>query len=330
MRRAPRVREDETATSLRLMAGFLSASAVLACLAMPSPMVVRDVAGARAACDAARARGQRVGFVPTMGALHEGHLTLVRAARERADLVVVSIFVNPTQFGPNEDLSRYPRDLEGDVKKLAGASLVFAPEPREIYPEGEQTRVRVGALADHLCGPHRPGHFEGVATVVTKLFAVVGPCVAAFGKKDYQQLAIVRRLAADLLLPVEVLGCQIVREPDGLAMSSRNAYLSPEERARALALSRGLSAAWGAFAAGERRAGALAALARAPVEAAASSIDYVSVADPASLAPLEGDPAALAGARALVAVACRIGTTRLIDNVVLGEDPDPAAARAVD
>jgi pantoate--beta-alanine ligase len=258
-----------------------------------------------------------------MGALHEGHLALVREARRQCDFVVVSIFVNPTQFGPNEDLARYPRDLEGDVEKLHDASLVFAPDVAAMYPPGDETRVRVGPLAAHLCGPHRPGHFEGVATVVTKLFAIVGPCRAVFGKKDFQQLAIIRRVVTDLFLPVEIVGAPIVRESDGLAMSSRNAYLAPEERVRALALSRGLSEAARAFAAGERSAGRLRGLAHREVERAATSIDYVTIADVDTLTPI--DEGAEVGKHALLAVACRIGQTRLIDNLVLGEDPPIAA-----
>jgi pantoate--beta-alanine ligase len=289
-------------------------------------MIVRTPDELRATCDAARTRGERVAFVPTMGALHEGHLALVRRARELAPFVVVSIFVNPTQFGPNEDFERYPRDLEGDTKKLAplGTSLVFAPEPRAMYLPGDETRVRVGALAEPLCGAFRPGHFEGVATVVSKLFAIVGPCAAVFGRKDYQQLAILRRVAADLFFPVTIVGHPIVREADGLAMSSRNAYLGPEERRRALGLSRGLHAAYEAFARGERDRGVLERAARAEVERAADSIDYVSVVDPDTLAA----PATV-GERALVAIACRVGKTRLIDNFVLGEDdPSTIAPRA--
>jgi pantoate--beta-alanine ligase len=286
---------------------------------MPHPIVVATPDAARAACDAARARGERVGLVPTMGALHEGHLALVREARRRADFVMVSIFVNPTQFGPNEDFAKYPRDLTSDVAKLEGASLVFAPQVSAMYPPGDETRVHVGPLAAHLCGPHRPGHFEGVATVVTKLFAITGACTAVFGKKDYQQLAILRRVVTDLFLPVEVVGFPIVREADGLAMSSRNAYLSTDERKKALALSRGLSAAARAFERGERSAGTLRKLALAEVEQVATSIDYVTLADAAALVPF--DDGADVGARAVLAIACRIGTTRLIDNVVLGEDP---------
>jgi len=251
-----------------------------------------------------------------MGALHEGHLALAREARRRAGFVVVSIFVNPTQFGPNEDLARYPRDLGGDVKKLEGVDLVFAPEPSAMYVEGERTRVRVDELTTHLCGAYRPGHFEGVATVVAKLFVLVGESSAIFGKKDYQQLAVIRRMAMDLFLPVEVIGYPIVREADGLALSSRNAYLSPEERTRALALSRGLAAAKDAFARGERGADALRALVLAPVEAVATTVDYVTVADPDAILPLTDT----VGERVLVAIACWIGKTRLIDNVVLGEE----------
>ncbi len=279
----------------------------------------------RVACDRARAGGARVGFVPTMGALHAGHLALVSEAKRRSDFVAVSIFVNPTQFGPNEDFGRYPRDLARDCELLAprGVDLVFAPEPAEMYPPGDETRVRVAALAAPLCGQSRPGHFEGVATVVTKLLGLVGRSVAVFGNKDYQQLAIIRRLVRDLFLPVEVVGHPIVREADGLAMSSRNAYLSAEERTRALSISRGLARAAEAFARGERGASALASVARTEIERAADRIDYVSVLDADSLAALPQDRVI---DRALVAAACAIGKTRLIDNVVLGEDAPPAIA----
>ncbi len=293
---------------------------------MPHLKVVSTPDATRAACDAARARGQRVGLVPTMGALHEGHLALVKEAGRHADFVVVSIFVNPTQFGPSEDFARYPRDLARDVANLDGASLVFAPEVSAMYPPGDETRVHVGPLAEHLCGPHRPGHFEGVATVVTKLFAIVGPSGAVFGKKDYQQLAILRRVARDLFLPVNVVGFPIVREPDGLALSSRNAYLSLDERGRALALSRGLASAARAFGAGERRAGVLRDLALAEVQRVATTIDYVTIADADALVPFADG--ADVGSRAVLAMACRIGATRLIDNVVLGEDAMPASSDA--
>ena len=286
---------------------------------MADRMVVATVSEVRALVAKVRGKGERLGFVPTMGALHAGHLALVKEARRHASFVVCSIFVNPTQFGPNEDFARYPRDLAGDVAKLEGVDLVFAPEVGAMYPPGDESRVNVTALAAHLCGPHRPGHFEGVATVVAKLFGIVQPDVAVFGTKDYQQLAILRRMVTDLFMPITLVGHPIVREQDGLAMSSRNAYLSADERARALSLSRGLAAAVKAHAAGERRAGALRDLVHREVAAVATSIDYVSIADPDALAPIEKE----VGDRALAAIACRIGSTRLIDNVVLGEDPSP-------
>jgi len=293
---------------------------------MNSPAVHTTIAEFRAACDAVRASGARLGFVPTMGALHAGHLHLVRVARRYAERVAVSIFVNPTQFGPNEDFNRYPRNLERDVELLAGAGadLVLAPKPEEMYPKGEQTRVRVAGLTDHLCGPFRPGHFEGVATVVTKLFAVAGACTAVFGRKDYQQLKVIERLARDLLLPVQVVGETTQRDVDGLALSSRNAYLSPDERARALAIPRALAAAAAAFAAGERGAALLIEPVRARLREAGLRPDYAEIADPDGLFPL--DPASRVGERALIALAAFCGTTRLIDNLVLGEDAAPRAA----
>jgi pantoate--beta-alanine ligase len=286
-----------------------------------NPQILRLVEEARAACDEARGKGERVGFVPTMGALHEGHIALMGEARRRTSFVVASIFVNPTQFGTGEDFARYPRDLEGDVRKLAsaGVDVVFAPQTAQLYPVGEETRVRVGALAEPLCGAHRPGHFEGVATVVAKLFCVVGSSVAFFGRKDYQQLLVIRRMTRDLLLPVEIIGHRIVREADGLAMSSRNAYLTRDERVKALALVRGLDAAARRFAAGERRARQLELVARQPVERVASAVDYVEVRDADTLAPFPGE----VGSRAVLAIACHFGATRLIDNIVLGEEAPP-------
>jgi pantoate--beta-alanine ligase len=263
-----------------------------------------------------------------MGALHRGHLHLVDKARERAGVVLVSIFVNPTQFGPNEDLARYPRDLDGDIVKCAAAhvDIVFAPEPAEMYPPGDTTRVRVGGLGDSLCGPFRPGHFEGVATVVAKLFALASPCVAVFGRKDYQQLKIIERMARDLRFDVTMVGVTTVRDADGLALSSRNAYLSPDERARARAVPRALARAAAAYAAGERRAGVLEGFARAQLEPVMSSIDYVTVADPATLVPVGG--ALSISAPALLAIAVRFGKTRLIDNMVLGEEAPPEESAA--
>jgi pantoate--beta-alanine ligase len=287
-----------------------------------SPRIVRSPLEIRAACNEARHGGARIGFVPTMGALHAGHLALVAEAMRQAEVVVASIFVNPTQFGPAEDYARYPRDLDGDVRKLAaaGADLVFAPAREDMYAPDDDTRVHVGALTATLDGVHRPGHFDGVATVVAKLFAAIGPCAAVFGRKDYQQLLVVRRLVRDLLMPVAIVGHPIVREADGLALSSRNAYLSPEERVRALAIVQGLDAAARRFADGERDARALELVAREPIAKAATSIDYVEARHADTLAPLD-----VVDSRAVILVACRVGTTRLIDNLVVGEDAPPLA-----
>lgn len=277
----------------------------------------------RAACDEARRRGQTVGLVPTMGALHDGHLALVRAAREQTRFVAVSIFVNPLQFGPTEDYSRYPRPLDNDLwlLKESAASAVLTPSVDDVYPDGGRTTVHVSGLTASLCGPFRPGHFDGVATVVSKLFGMTGPCHAFFGRKDYQQLQVIRRFSRDLFLPVEVHGVATVREVDGLARSSRNVYLSAEQRGAALSLVEGLRAAHRLFAGGERRGDTLREAARAQVERGATRIDYVDLTDADHLAPVP--PGADAGDRALLAIAAWVGTTRLIDNLVLGEDPLP-------
>ena len=254
-------------------------------------------------------------FVPTMGYLHEGHLSLVDAARRRAARVVVSIFVNPLQFGPGEDLARYPRDLERDVTLLEarGVDVVFAPDTAAMYPSGGAVvRVGPGSLGAGLCGAFRPGHFEGVLTVVAKLFHLVAPDVAVFGAKDYQQGILVRRMARDLDFPLEVELAPIVREADGLAMSSRNAFLQGEDRARAASLYRGLSAARAAFSAGEPSAHVLGTVVRRSVEEAGGRVQYVELVDPESLAPLER-----ARPGAVLAVAAHVGPTRLIDNVTL-------------
>ena len=263
-----------------------------------------------------------------MGALHRGHLHLIEHAHKFAGYVLLSIFVNPTQFGPNEDLARYPRDFDGDVAKCAEAKvdLVFAPEPSEMYPPGDATRVRVGALAESLCGPFRPGHFEGVATVVAKLFALTSPCTAIFGRKDYQQLKIIERMGRDLRFDVRIVGVTTVRDDDGLALSSRNAYLSSDERARARAVPRALAKAAAAYASGERRAGVLEGVARTEVSPVTTDIDYVTVADPETLAPY--DAASRLGGPALLALAVRLGKTRLIDNMVLGQEAPPEVAPA--
>lgn len=283
--------------------------------------VIRDPDEMRRASFAWRRAGETVGFVPTMGYLHAGHLSLVRLAKDRCDHAVISIFVNPTQFGPGEDLDRYPRDLEGDLAKAAeaGAELAYVPEVATVYPPGYQTRVTVPELAAPLCGASRPVHFGGVATVVTKLLNVVQPDVAVFGEKDYQQLQVVRRLVRDLELPVEILGGATVREPDGLAMSSRNAYLSPEQRGQATCLVAGLRRAWERYDAGVREAEELVAAATAVIEAQpAARVDYVELRDADSLEPVQ----TLAD-RAVLALAVFFGKTRLIDNTVLGGERRP-------
>src|SRR6478752_5602002 len=243
---------------------------------------VDRIADLRAACERARAAGRRVGVVPTMGFLHEGHRSLIRAARRDADFVVVTIFVNPLQFGPNEDLDRYPRDLAGDLAQCAaeGVDCVFSPSVAEMYPRRPVTTVHVAELTGDLCGAARPTHFDGVTTVVTKLFAIVGPCAAFFGRKDAQQLSVVTRMADDLNLLVEVVGCPIVREPDGLAMSSRNAYLAPSDRRAALVLSRALRHAVDVIVAGERDARQIARVVNATVFGEpAVELEYVEVRD---------------------------------------------------
>lgn len=276
--------------------------------------------GFRAACDEARSHGLHVGLVPTMGALHDGHMRLVAEAKKRSQFVALTIFVNPLQFGPNEDFNRYPRTLEADLERCRaeGVDVVFAPLPTAMYPAGFASAVEVSGLTDVLDGISRPGHFRGVTTVVAKLFGLTGRCTAVFGRKDYQQFRVLHRMATDLDMPVEVVGMTTVREADGLALSSRNRYLSTEERVRALAIAHGLRQAFDAFAGGERAPEALEALVRAPIAAAFDSIDYVAIADPETLQPAsDGAP------RQMALVAARIGTTRLIDNVVFDEDPRP-------
>jgi pantoate--beta-alanine ligase len=277
-----------------------------------APLVIRAPVEMATWSREAHARGERVAFVPTMGALHEGHVTLLRRARQRGDRLVLSIFVNPAQFGPNEDLARYPRDLPGDLAKAAGAGIdvAYVPDVKDVYPDGFQTYVQVRELERGLCGPHRPNHFVGVATVVCKLFNVVRPDVALFGEKDYQQLAVIRRMVVDLDMGIEIVGVPTVREPDGLAMSSRNAYLSPAERVRALSLWRALSTARDAAAAGERDAAALLQAARALLDV--DRLDYLDLVDAASLAPVTR-----LDAPAVLAVAAFVGKTRLIDNATL-------------
>jgi pantoate--beta-alanine ligase len=276
--------------------------------------VIHDPAAMRAWSEAARARDERVAFVPTMGYLHAGHVALIEEARRRADSVAVSIFVNPTQFGPTEDLARYPRDLPGDLQKAsaAGAEVAFVPEAATMYPPGAQTFVQVRELEKGLCGDRRPGHFVGVATVVLKLFNIVRPHLAIFGEKDYQQLAVIRRMVADLDVPVEIVGMPTVREPDGLAMSSRNAYLSADNRRRAVALNQGLSAAKGLHGAGEARVPALVQAAREVIQPRVDSLDYLEIRDAETLAPI-----GVIERPAVILVAAFVGGTRLIDNLRL-------------
>src|SRR5512146_669839 len=269
----------------------------------------------RARAEDLRRDGRKIAVVPTMGALHEGHLQLLRSARARADIVILTIFVNPTQFGPNEDLAKYPRDEAGDLAKARTCSidLAFCPEAAAMYPAGAQTFIEVRELQKPLCGASRPGHFAGVATIVTKLFHITRPHLAVFGEKDYQQLAIIRRMVRDLDFGIEIVSVPIVREGDGLALSSRNAYLSAEQRRAALALSRGLAAAEARVKAGERDAKAIVAAARAPLEAEAQiRIDYVELRDATALSEI-----AVVERPAVLAMAAFLGTTRLIDNRVL-------------
>ena len=269
---------------------------------------------------AQRRTGASIGLVPTMGYFHDGHLSLMRLAQQHADLVVVSLFVNPTQFGPSEDLDRYPRDLERDMLMLRREQVaaVFVPTPELMYPSGFQTEVQVQHLTKHLCGRTRPNHFAGVATVVTKLFNIVQPDVAVFGEKDYQQITVIRRLVADLNLPVRIVGGPIVREDDGLAMSSRNANLEPLHRASARSLSTGLSLARELYRKGERNAANIAAaVQRHILSFPFTAIDYVNLVDSRSLEPVQQ-----ADAHTLLALAVHInGKVRLIDNGLLSPSP---------
>jgi pantoate--beta-alanine ligase len=285
---------------------------------MPPPVVSTTLATRRAVAEA-RARGLSVGLVPTMGALHAGHTSLIRAARRETGFVAVSIFVNPTQFGPHEDFDRYPRPLEQDLRLCAeeGADLVFTPDAQALYPPGFRTYVEVHSLQDVLCGASRPGHFRGVATVVLKLFNIVGADTAFFGEKDAQQVRLLQQMVRDLDVPVEVRVCPTVREPDGLALSSRNQYLDPQQRRQAPVLFQTLEDARALVGRGERDAGKVRqVLASRLATAAAARPDYVAVVDWETLAPVER----LQG-RVLIALAVRFGSTRLIDNILLDVGP---------
>jgi pantoate--beta-alanine ligase len=293
--------------------------------------VVETIADLRAHLDEARSLGRTVGFVPTMGAFHDGHRSLMRAARASHDTVVVSLFVNPLQFGPAEDLDRYPKDLAGDlaVATAEGVDIVFAPPVEEMYPAADGsprgapplTTVSVSGLTEGLCGKSRPGHFDGVATVVAKLFSIVGPSTAYFGRKDAQQLALVRRLAADLCLPVRVVGCPLVREADGLAMSSRNRNLSPAQREAATVIHRGLQTGAEVVAGGERDAGKLRrVVANVLTTEPLVRLEYAEVVAADTMAPLD-----VLDGEVLVAVAARVGDVRLIDNMTVHVDAGGAA-----
>ena len=280
---------------------------------------VKTVRELRAAVAQARAEGKQIGFVPTMGNLHAGHTALVEKAAQRADFVVASIFVNPLQFGPNEDLDSYPRTLAADQEKLfeAGCNLLFTPDVEEMYPHGMagQTRVSVAGVSEGLCGASRPGHFEGVATVVTKLFNLVQPDLAIFGQKDFQQLAVIRTLVHDLNMPIQIIGEPTVRADDGLALSSRNGYLNAEQRAAAPALYRSLVQMADAIRRGERDYPALVAAAQAQQLAAGFRPDYLEVRESNSLRPATKDDRQL-----VILVAAFIGSTRLIDNLAFDLD----------
>ncbi|SRR6266567_7113967 len=277
--------------------------------------LVTSIAEMRALCRTARSSGARLGLVPTMGALHEGHLSLVRSAQEKSDTVAASIFVNPTQFGPNEDFAKYPRALEGDCAlfEREGVELVFAPSADQMYPKGAVTWIVVEGLSERLCGKSRPGHFRGVTTVVAKLFHIVEPDFAFFGQKDAGQVAIIRRMVRDLNLAVTIEVCPIVREPDGLALSSRNAYLGDQERQSALVLYRSLMRVQKRFESGERNSASLVAAAKQVFAAEpAVRLDYIEVVDPETL-----EPETAVSKSTLVAVAGSVGQTRLIDNILL-------------
>jgi pantoate--beta-alanine ligase len=279
---------------------------------------VRDVVALREALAPERRAGRTIGLVPTMGSFHEGHLSLMRRARRDCDVVVVSLFVNPTQFAPSEDFATYPRDERHDAELAVaeGVDLLFVPALSEVYPDGFATTVTVGGLSDVLEGDPRqrgPGHFAGVSTIVTKLLNMVGPDLAYFGQKDAQQSLVIRKLVRDLDIPVRIEVCPTVRDPEGLALSSRNAYLSGTERERALALSRALRAAQSAVALGERDAAAVLRAARAELDRAGIEPDYLELRSMTDLAPVER-----VNGSTLLAVAARIGAARLIDNVILG------------
>jgi pantoate--beta-alanine ligase len=286
-------------------------------------IVVKKIDEAREAVSRIRQGGAAIGLVPTMGALHAGHLALARRSRADGCATVVSIYVNPTQFGPKEDFGKYPRPLEKDLQlcRDEGVQLVFCPESDEMYPAGHRTWVDVEKLTDGMCGAFRPGHFKGVATIVAKLLLIVRPDAAYFGRKDFQQLKVVERMNADLNLAVRIVGCPTVREPDGLALSSRNAYLGPEDRRRARIIPRTLSEVASRWSAGERRASELLLGLKERLTSQVDLLQYFGAYNVETLQEVAPDEPLLQGP--VVALAARVGTTRLIDNVELGADPMP-------
>jgi len=265
-----------------------------------------------------RKEGKRIGLVPTMGYLHQGHASLMKEGRKHSDFLITSVFVNPTQFGVGEDFDKYPKDLESDsaIASEAGVDVLFAPSIAEMYPSGYQTYVNVEQITLPLCGARRPGHFRGVTTVVAKLFGITQPHIAFFGKKDYQQLAVIRRMTADLNIPVEIVGMPIVREPDGLAMSSRNAYLSGQERADALCLKGAIDKVKKSFRGGITSSLELKAIASQVIfKAVTASVDYIEFCDSSTL-----EPVGHVDSNTLLALAVKIGKTRLIDNSIMGDE----------
>jgi len=270
--------------------------------------------------EALRSAGQTISLVPTMGFLHEGHLELMRVGKRHSDKLIISIFVNPAQFGPGEDLDQYPRDKKGDLEKArdVGVNIVFMPSVGEMYQEGYQTKIQVENLPQHLCGLSRPGHFDGVTTVVAKLFNITKPHMAVFGQKDYQQLTVISRMVMDLSMDIKILGVPTVREPDGLAMSSRNNYLGPEERRSALSLRKSMDLAGELFQGGEKKGKVIRDAVRSLILShPLTAIDYIAICDPVTL-----DDAEVLGDKNLLALAVKVGKTRLIDNYLLQNDSE--------
>jgi pantoate--beta-alanine ligase len=280
--------------------------------------IIESAQEMQARSEGIRLSGKKIGLFPTLGFLHEGHLELIRQVRKRSDLVVMSLFVNPIQFGPNEDFEKYPRDTEGDLRKAKGegVDLVFMPPVYEMYPAGFQSVVRIDNITKHLCGRSRPGHFEGVTTVVAKLFNIIKPHIAVFGQKDFQQLAVIRRMVKDLNMDIEIIGVPTVREPDGLAMSSRNKYLNPEERRSALSLKKAMDMANKLAGEGERESkNIIASMKELILSYPFTAIDYINICDPDTLEDIN-----LLKKQSLLALAVKVGNTRLIDNCIINID----------